>query len=54
MSNSVGLPPPTGSAHAAAGTPMPRSGSLNPAAWIPAWLRAAPNLAVVAMVQRRA
>jgi lysophospholipase L1-like esterase len=50
-SNAVPLPPPQGAASSRA-----RAGlrPISPGAWIPAWLRAVPNLAALAMIDQRA
>jgi hypothetical protein len=55
MSNQVLLQPlPNSSGTNGASIAMPRSGTLNPAGWIPAWLRAAPNAPLIVMIQQRA
>ena len=51
-SNIVVLQPLPGSA--AARTGMSRSGTINPAGWIPAWQRATPNVPYIAILERRA
>jgi hypothetical protein len=52
-SNIIALLPPAGAAKAT-GTVIPGSGKLNPASWIPEWLRAAPSTTHLAILEQTA